>query len=87
MVVIRGGGATVTVDDFDLLASATEVAVTVTVKVFATDMGALYVAVVVVTLVKVPQVAPKHPVPEALQVTPRLPESLATAAVKLTVCP
>ncbi|MGD1157690.1 MAG: hypothetical protein ABSA41_17965 [Terriglobia bacterium] len=87
MVVIRGAGATVTVDDFDLLVSATEVAVTVTVEVFETDVGAVYVAVAVVTLVKVPQVLPKHPGPEALQVTPRLPESLATAALKLTVWP
>ena len=87
MVAIRGAGATVTVDDFDLLVSATEVAVTVTVRVFETGDGALYVAVVVVTLVKVPQVLPKHPAPEALQVTPRLPESLATAALKLTVWP
>jgi hypothetical protein len=86
-VVICGAGATVTVDDFDWLVSATEVAVTVTVKGVESGVGALYVAAVVVTWVKVPQVLPMHPGPEALQVTPRLLESLATVAVKLTVCP
>jgi hypothetical protein len=87
VVVICGAGATVSVDDFDLLVSATEVAVTVTVKVPETEAGALYVAEVAVALAKVPQLAPMHPDPEALQVTPWLPESLVTAAVKSTVCP
>jgi hypothetical protein len=87
VVVICGAGVTMTVDDFDWLASAMEVAVTVTVRALVTGVGALYVTEVVVTLVKVPQVLPRHADPEILQLTPWLLESLATVAVKPTVCP
>jgi hypothetical protein len=82
-----GGGLTTTVDEADLVASAAEVAVTDTVKLAETGEGALYVAVVAVVFVKLPQAAPLHAVPETLQVTPLLPVSFATVAVKFTVCP
>jgi hypothetical protein len=40
-----------------------------------------------VLFVKVPQAVPVHAVPESVQVTPLLLESLLTVAVKLRVCP
>jgi hypothetical protein len=87
VVVMLGAGLTVTVDDADFVVSAAEVAFTDTVKLEETDDGALYVAADAVVFVRVPQAAPLHPVPETLQVTPLLLESLLTVAVKLTVCP
>ncbi|MGD0922782.1 MAG: hypothetical protein ABSA70_13595 [Terriglobia bacterium] len=87
VIVMLGTGVTTTVEDADLVVSATEVAFTETVKLEETDAGALYFAVVAVVLVKVPQAAPVHAVPETLQVTPLLLESFATVAVKFTVCP
>jgi len=87
VIVMLGGGVTTTVEDADLVGAAAEVAFTDTVKLEETGVGALYVAVVVVVLVKVPQAAPVHAVPETLQVTPVLLESFATVAVKFTVCP
>ena len=44
-------------------------------------------AEVVVLLLKVPQVVPLHDVPDMLQVTPLLLESLVTVAVRVKVCP
>jgi hypothetical protein len=82
-----GGGLTTTVDEADLEVSATEVAFTDTVESEATGVGALYVAVVAVVFVKLPQAAPEHPVPETPQVTPLLLESFVTVAVKFTLCP
>jgi hypothetical protein len=38
-------------------------------------------------LVKVPQAAPVHAVPDIVQVTPLLLESLLTVALKFKVCP
>jgi hypothetical protein len=58
-----------------LVASATEVALSVTVAGDGTVAGAVYVAEVVVTLVRVPQAAPEHPAPERDHVTPLLCES------------
>jgi hypothetical protein len=52
-----------------------------------TEVGASYVAVVVVVLVKVPQAVPVHPAPEALHVTPFALESFSTVAANFTVCP
>jgi hypothetical protein len=70
VIVMLGGGVTTTVEDADLVVSATEVAFTDTVRLEETGVGALYVAVVAVVLVKVPQAFPLHAVPETLQVTP-----------------
>jgi hypothetical protein len=70
-----------------LVISATEVAVTVMLRLAETDDEALYVAALVVVLVKVPQAAPVTPVPETLQVTPLALESFSTVAVNFTVCP
>ena len=82
-----GGGETMTTAELVLVASATEVAVTVMLRLAETEDGALYVAVLVVVLVKVPQAVPVIPVPEALQVTPLPLESFSTVAVNFTVCP
>ncbi len=59
------GGATVTVAEADLVTSACEVAVTVTVAGLGTALGAVYKPPVVT----VPQAAPLQPVPETLHVT------------------
>jgi hypothetical protein len=45
----------------------------------------LYVAEVVVVLLKVPQAEPVTPAPETLQVTPLLLVSFITVALKFTV--
>jgi hypothetical protein len=81
-----GGGLTTTNVEADLVESAMEVAVTDTLKPAETDDGALYVAVVAVMFVRLPQALPEHPVPETLQVTPLPLESFATVAVRFTVC-
>ena len=44
-------------------------------------------AEVVVLLLKVPHAVPLHEVPDMLQLTPLLLESLLTVAVKFRVCP
>jgi hypothetical protein len=62
--------------------SATEVAFSVTAAGLGTLVGALYVTEVIVAFVRVPQVAPLHPVPESDHVTPLLPVSLVRLAVK-----
>ncbi len=85
LVVIAGSGVTVTVADAVFVVSAAEVAVMVTTRLPDTLAGALYVTDVVVTLVSVPHAVPVQAVPDTVQVTPLLPESFATAAVKLTV--
>jgi hypothetical protein len=79
VVEIAGSGFTVICTLVDLVGSLTEVAVTVAVITVAVFKGATYVALVGVTLVRVPP-------PETVQVTPPLLESLATPAVTLTVC-
>ena len=63
--------------------SRLDVAVNVTVAGLGSEAGAVYVTDVVVTLLKVPQVAPLQPLPESAQVTPWFPGSLLTLAVKL----
>jgi hypothetical protein len=82
-----GAGLSTTVDADDFVLSATAVAVTVMLELLVTDGGALYLAAVLVTLVKVPQALPVHPAPEALHFTPALVVSWVTLAVKSTVCP
>lgn len=87
VVVIFGAGATITAaaDDFEV--SAREVACIDTVMFAETVLGALYVAPDVVLPVNVPQAAPVHDVPDILQLTPALPESFVTFALKLSVWP
>src|SRR4051812_15752143 len=77
----------VTATDMVFVVSPMAVAVTLTVMFAVTVAGALYIADVVVTLVKVPHAAPVQPLPVRVQVTPWLDLSLATAAVKLFCCP
>jgi hypothetical protein len=79
-----GGGETMITTEPVAEESATEVAVTVTLRFAGTVEGALYVAALVVVLVRVPRDAP---VPETLQVTPLSLESFSTVAVNFTVCP
>jgi hypothetical protein len=69
-----GGGAAVMVieAEADLVPSATEVALRVTVAGVGTEAGALYVTEEEVTTVRVPQVEPEQPEPERVQVTPLL---------------
>jgi hypothetical protein len=70
-----------------LVVSATDVAVTIMLRLVETGDGALYVAELVVMSVRVPQAAPVSPAPEQLQVTPLLLESFSIVAENLTVCP
>jgi hypothetical protein len=79
-VVIAGGGQTSTGAEPFLVGSVTDVAVTVMMRSAATPEGALYVAEVAVTLVKVPHAEPTSPLPEQLQVTPCALESFSTVA-------
>ena len=70
--------------------SATDFAVSVTVAGFGTPAGAVYVIAVPEALVdvdNVPQVAPLHPAPPKVQVTPLFCESFCTVAVTVCVCP
>ena len=80
-----GAAVTVIVADADFVPSVTEVAFRVTVTGVGTDAGAVYVADVVVTFVRVPQLAPEQPVPGSDQVTPLFCESFCNVAVKPAV--
>jgi hypothetical protein len=82
-----GSGETKTTAKPVTVVSATEVAVTVMLRLAETEAGALYVAALVVALVKVPQAVPVTPGPEQLQLTPLALESFSTVAVNFTVCP
>lgn len=91
-VVTAGAGMTVTITEAVLLVSATEVAVSVADRAAVNGLGALYVTAVVVLFVSVPHAVPVQPVPEVaatatVQVTPWLPPSFDTDAVKVFVCP
>ena len=86
-VEILGAGLTSTVEEADLVVSATEMAVTVTVRLAANDAGELYLALVAVVLVKLPHAVPLQAAPETCQVTPWLAESLVSVAVKPSVSP
>jgi hypothetical protein len=59
----------------------------VTVNAEETLAGASYVAAAVEVLANVPQVPPLQLLPDTVQFTPWLLESLATVAVKLIACP
>ena len=59
----------------------------VTVKAEETLAGASYVAAAVEVLANVPQAPPLQLLPDIVQLTPWLLESLATVAVKFAVCP
>jgi hypothetical protein len=87
VVATPSTGVTTTVEDADLVLSATEVAFTDTVRLDETCVGALYVAVVAVVFERIPQALPVHDVPETLQVTPLLLESFATVAAKFAFWP
>ena len=85
-----GGVIKVTVVDADFVASAMEVAVTVTVAGEGTVIGAVYVTGPADALDAgdtLPQAAPEHPAPLTVQLTPLLAESFATVAVSVCVCP
>ncbi len=86
-LTVIAGAVSVTVAPPLLVVSATDVAVTVTVAGFGTLGGALYVTLVVVTFVNVPQAAPLHPVPLKLHVTPLFCVSLVSIAEKFCVPP
>ena len=84
---VTESGGTVIESEADLVLSATEVAVTVTDRFADTEPGAVYVVaapLAVAAGATVPQGAVEH---DTVQVTPLFEESLATVAVKLTVCP
>jgi hypothetical protein len=81
VVTKLGGGMTKNVDEAVWVVWATEVAVTVTLKLAEIDAGAMYVAEVAVTLVNVPHAVPAHPGPVALHATPLFVVSSAKLAV------
>lgn len=88
-----GGGAedvTVMVDAAVLLASATDLAVSVTVAGEGVLAGAVYVIAApdaLEVLDSVPHAVPVHPAPDSAQVTPLFCESLCTVAVTFCVLP
>jgi hypothetical protein len=74
----------------DFVASATDVAVSMTVPGLGIVAGAVYVTGVPEALdagATVPHVAPLQPMPESAQVTPLLAESFATVAISACVAP
>ena len=85
--LILGRGETRTLAELLLPVSAMEVAVTVMLRLLETEVGALYVAVLEVAFVNVPQPDSTGPVVEQLQLTPLPLESFSAAAENLTVCP
>jgi hypothetical protein len=83
--VMLDGDVMVMAAEADLVLSATEVAVTVTLAPVGIAAGAVYVAEVVVALLMAPQ-APAPELPQLTdQVTPALLESLLTVAVRAAV--
>ena len=91
-VTPTGGGVVVNVMvvPADFVASATAVAVSVTVAGLGTAPGAVYVTGVPEALdagATVPHAAPLHPAPDSVHVTPLFPESFATIAVNACVVP
>jgi len=86
--VTTGDGSTVMVAADDLVPSAAEVAVMVTVSAVATVLGAVYVMVSPEALEvgeSVPHEFPAQPAPDTVQITPLLRTSPVTVEVK--VCP
>ena len=86
--VTTGGGSTVMVAADDLVPSATEVAVRVTVDDVGRAVGAVYVMAAPDALLveeSVPQALPVQPAPDKVQVTPLSWASPLTVEVKL--CP
>ena len=80
-------GVTVTVSDADFVLSATEVAVTVTVRFAVTGAGGVYMVgapLAVLAGLSVPQAVAEQ---VAIQSTPPLVGSFATVAVMERVCP
>ena len=86
MLTVIAGRVTVIMTLADLVGSAMEVAVSVTVIGFESGAGAAYVIGTPETLdvlESVPQVAPLHPAPESVQLTPLFCTSFWIVAVKL----
>ena len=67
-----GAAVTVMAELADFVASATDVAVNLTVDGLGTDAGAVYVTEFIFALVSEPQLVPEQPLPERLQVMPLL---------------
>jgi hypothetical protein len=87
---ITGGAVIVIAAAADLLASATAVAVTITVAGEGTLPGAVYVIIApeaLAVLDRAPHAAPEHPGPDSAHVTPRFSGSFATVALKFCCCP
>jgi hypothetical protein len=83
--VVELEAATVIVADALRVASATELAFSVTVAGDGAEAGAVYVIAAPEALVvadSVPQAAPVHPVPLSVQLTPLFCASFVTVAVK-----
>lgn len=70
LVMLAGGGSTVIIALPDFVGSATEVAVTVTVRGLGTTDGAIYPVFCPDAVYRVPQAAPEQPAPEIDHVTP-----------------
>lgn len=81
VVVIEGGGTTVSEAAENSPLSATDVATTWTERFAITGLGAVYVVEVGVWFESVPQAVPTHPLPDKVQVTPLPDVSLTTMAV------
>jgi hypothetical protein len=87
-ITTGGGGTTVIVVTALLLPSATDCAVAVTVAGEGTAPGAVYVIAApeaLDALESVPQVAPEHPAPVSVHVTPLFNGSFCTVALRLCV--
>jgi hypothetical protein len=86
MLTVIAGRVTVIITLADFVGSAMEVALSVTVIGFESGTGAAYVIGTPETLdvpESVPQLAPLHPAPESVQLTPLFCTSFWIVAVKL----
>jgi len=87
---MAGGAVIVIVAVADFVPSATEMALSLRFAVLGTAAGAVYVTVAPEALElaeRVPQVAPLHPEPANIQLTPLALLSFATVAVNVAACP
>jgi hypothetical protein len=87
---IAGGVVIVIVAVADFVPSATEIALSVRFAELGTAGGAVYVTEAPEALElaeRVPQVAPLHPEPASIQLTPLALLSFATVAVNIAACP
>ena len=89
-IVAAGAAVIVIVTVADFVPSATEVALSVTFDGLGTAGGVVYVTVAPEALElaeRVPHVAPLHPAPASIQLTPLALLSFATVAVNVAACP